>query len=133
MRFRTLSCWEAFLQICDAWELNVNLKSRVTPKSFISSSQSIFDSESSYENLLEKSQLPSLRLRRLRSMAIEVFKIINQQTPVYLHDLVTIWKFVPQFCRTISQWMQTIPGGVNSWYVDSVVVSKRVRTFLYSY
>jgi hypothetical protein len=26
--------------------------------------------------------------------------------------------------------MQTIPGGVNSWYVDSVVVSKRVRTFL---
>jgi hypothetical protein len=23
--------------------------------------------------------------------------------------------------------MQTIPGGVNSWYVDSVVVSKRVR------
>jgi hypothetical protein len=27
--------------------------------------------------------------------------------------------------------MQTIPGGFNSWYVDSVVVSKRVRTFLY--
>jgi hypothetical protein len=113
------------------------------------------DSDSSYENLLEKSQLPSLRLRRLRSMAIEAFKIINKQTPVYLHDLVTIkkipipfayqvfkiiysltqviWKFVPQFCCTISQGMQTIPGGVNSWYVDSVVVSKRVRTFLYSY
>ena len=50
------------------------------------------DSDSSYENLLEKSQLPSLRLRRLRSMAIEVFKIINKQTPVYLHDLVTIKK-----------------------------------------
>jgi hypothetical protein len=25
-------------------------------------------------------------------MAIEVFKIINKQTPVYLHDLVTIKK-----------------------------------------
>ena len=50
------------------------------------------DSDSPYENLLEKSQLPSLRLRRLRSMAIEVFKIINKQTPVYLHDLVTIKK-----------------------------------------
>ena len=25
-------------------------------------------------------------------MAIEVFKIINEQTPVYLHDLVTIKK-----------------------------------------
>ena len=48
------------------------------------------DSDSSYENLLEKSQLPSLRLRRLRSMAIEVFKIINKQTSVYLQDLVTI-------------------------------------------
>jgi hypothetical protein len=44
------------------------------------------DSDSSYENLLEKSQLPSLRLRRLRSMAIEVFKIINKQTPVYLEQ-----------------------------------------------
>ena len=42
------------------------------------------NSDSSYENLLEQSQLPSLRLRRLRSMAIEVFKIINKQTPVYL-------------------------------------------------
>jgi hypothetical protein len=41
MRFRTFSCWEAFLQICDTWELNVNLKSKVTPKSFTSSSQSI--------------------------------------------------------------------------------------------
>jgi hypothetical protein len=50
------------------------------------------DSDSSYENLLEKSQLHSLRLKRLRSMAIEVFKIINKQTPVYLHDLVTIKK-----------------------------------------
>jgi hypothetical protein len=50
------------------------------------------NSDSSYENLLEQSQLPSLRLRRLRSMAIEVFKIINKQTPVYLHDLVTIKK-----------------------------------------
>ena len=50
------------------------------------------DSDSSYENLLEKAQLPSLRLRRLRFLAIEVFKIINKQTPVYLHDLVTIKK-----------------------------------------
>jgi hypothetical protein len=48
------------------------------------------NSDSSYENLLEQSQLPSLRLRRLRSMAIEVFKIINKQTPVYLHDLVNL-------------------------------------------
>jgi hypothetical protein len=39
-----------------------------------------------------KNQLASLRLRRLLSMAIKVFKIINKQTPVYSHDLVTIKK-----------------------------------------
>jgi hypothetical protein len=39
-----------------------------------------------------KNQLASLRLRRLLSMAIKVFKIINKQTPVYSPDLVTIKK-----------------------------------------
>jgi hypothetical protein len=45
------------------------------------------NSHSSYENLLEKSQLPSLRLRRLRSMAIEVFKIINKQTQSHARNI----------------------------------------------
>ena len=34
--------------------------------------------------------MPSLRLRRLGLLAIQVFKIVNKQTPVYLHDLITI-------------------------------------------
>lgn len=38
------------------------------------------------------SKLPSLKVRRLRSIAIETFKIINKQTPSYLHDLINIKK-----------------------------------------
>ena len=41
----------------------------------------------SYEELLVKSKLPSLKLRRIRTMALESFKIINKDCPVILHDL----------------------------------------------
>lgn len=46
------------------------------------------DHSASYEDLLCKSKLPSLKVRRMRSLAIEVFKIINKDCPVYLHDLI---------------------------------------------
>ena len=36
--------------------------------------------------------MPSLKVRRLRSIAIETFKIIHQESPIYLHDLVNIKK-----------------------------------------
>ena len=67
-----------------------------------------------YEHLLEKSQLPSLRLRRLLSMAIEVFKIINKQTPVYLHDLVTIKKSSYSFRYNVqlSTYQELTPPGM---------------------
>ena len=48
------------------------------------------DKNSSYEELLEKSKLPSLKIRRVRTIAIETFKIINKMSPVYLQDLVVI-------------------------------------------
>ena len=35
------------------------------------------DYDSSYESLLLKSQLPSLKVRRLRAIALEAFKILN--------------------------------------------------------
>jgi hypothetical protein len=35
-------------------------------------------------------KLPSLKIRRIRTIAIETFKIINKETPQYLHDLVTL-------------------------------------------
>ena len=47
------------------------------------------DYNSSYDNLLCRSQLPSLRVRRLRAISLVAFKIFNNQTPVYLSDLLT--------------------------------------------
>ena len=38
-----------------------------------------------YEEILEKSKMPSLKVRRLRSIAIETFKIIHKESPIYLH------------------------------------------------
>ena len=48
---------------------------------------------SSYEDLLCKSKLPSLKVRRLRTFALEVFKIVNKDCPVYLFDLIDIKKY----------------------------------------
>ena len=46
------------------------------------------DYKSSYTTLLEKSKLPSLKVRRMRTMALETFKILNNSGPKFLHDLV---------------------------------------------
>ena len=43
------------------------------------------DYNSSYENLLEQSKLPSLKIRRLKTIAVETFKIIHKNSPSYLH------------------------------------------------
>jgi hypothetical protein len=48
------------------------------------------DYNSSYENLLEKSKLPSLEIRRLKTIAVETLKIIHKNSPSYLHDLINI-------------------------------------------
>ena len=48
------------------------------------------DYNSSYHSLLEKSLMPSLGVRRQRTLAIETFKIINKSSPLFLHDLVNI-------------------------------------------
>ena len=47
------------------------------------------DYHSSYESLLMKSQLPSLKVRRLRAIALKACKILNNLSPVYLNDLIT--------------------------------------------
>ena len=52
-----------------------------------------YDYTSGYHELLYKWKLPSLKIRRLRAMALETFKIVYKQCPTYLHDLfVTVIK-----------------------------------------
>ena len=45
---------------------------------------------SNYDELLSKSSLPTLKLRRMRAMAIQVFNILHKESPVYLHDLINV-------------------------------------------
>lgn len=45
------------------------------------------DCESLYEKLLERSKLPSLKTRRMRLLALEIFKIINKKS----HSFSQIW------------------------------------------
>jgi hypothetical protein len=48
------------------------------------------DYTSSYINLLEKAQAPSLQNRCIRTMAMETYKVVNKLDPVCLHDLVNM-------------------------------------------
>ena len=55
------------------------------------------DLESSYESLLLKAKLPSLEIRRMRSMALECFKILHDLSPRCLSDLVSFKKVTYNF------------------------------------
>lgn len=48
------------------------------------------DFVSSYSDLLKKASRPLLYVQRLRSIMVEVYKIVNGQSPQYLHNLFTI-------------------------------------------
>ena len=61
------------------------------------------DQNSDYDQLLERSQLPSLKIRRLRYLAMHTFKILNKKSPVYLHDSVN-YKFIFTFLDMRTQW-----------------------------
>jgi hypothetical protein len=46
------------------------------------------DYSASYDELLSKSKLPSLKVRKMRSLAIEVYKVI---------DKLLVWQLMPMF------------------------------------
>ena len=48
------------------------------------------DFDSSYEELLDKAKIPTLHVRRLRTMALETFKILNNMSPTVLSNLVKL-------------------------------------------
>ena len=76
------------------------------------------DFTSSYEELLHMSKLPSLKVRRMRSIAIETFKIINRKGPSYLYDLINIKKHQYSFrYKNTAQLPQvrTTRYGINSF------------------
>ena len=76
------------------------------------------DYNTDYHTLLEKSKMPTLKLRRLRVFALETHKIIHKQGPLYLHDLVHIkehsFNFRYNKVAAIPQ-VRTVTYGLNSF------------------
>ena len=73
---------------------------------------------SNYEELLHLSKLSSLKVRRLSSIALETFKIINKNCPSYLYDLINIKKHQYYFRysnTTELPQVRTIRWGINSF------------------
>ena len=71
-----------------------------------------------YEELLHLSKLPSLKVRRIRSIALETFKIINKNCPSYLYDLINIKKHQYSFRysnTTELPQVRTIRYGIKSF------------------
>ena len=48
------------------------------------------DFKSTYEELLNKANIPLLHIKRIRTMAVETFRILNDMSPPVLSDLVRI-------------------------------------------
>ena len=48
------------------------------------------DFKSTYEELLNKANIPYLHIKRIRTMAVETFRILNDMSPPVLSDLVRI-------------------------------------------
>ena len=48
---------------------------------------SIFNFTKSYEPLLEQSKLPTLKIGRMKSLALETYKIVTKSNPEFLHNI----------------------------------------------
>ena len=94
----TLSCCPTFNYCPLTWhfcgEVNTKKIKKIQERAlrFIYS-----DYSSSYESLLIKSQLPSPKVRRIRTIALESFKILNNLSPAYLNDLLTVKNYSYNF------------------------------------
>ena len=48
------------------------------------------DFKSTYEELLNKANIPFLHIKKIRTMSVETFRILNNMSPPALSDLVRI-------------------------------------------
>jgi hypothetical protein len=60
------------------------------------------DYNSTYENLLIVSKLPTLKVRRLRTMAIEVYKKLDNMNEWYMVNLPNLFKYLPSLFNTFN-------------------------------
>ena len=95
-RLRKLTIFHTFIlsnfNFCPlAWHFCTDKNSKKLEKVQVRALRFVYDDyTSSYINLLEKALVPSLQIRRMRTMALETYKIVNKLAPVCLHDLVNV-------------------------------------------
>jgi hypothetical protein len=83
------------------------------------------DNESSYEALLNKVKLTTLHLSRMRTIAIETFKMIDNISPEYVRSLVNVksssYNFRYENTLEIPN-VKTVRYGKNSFRFEAVQV-----------
>lgn len=60
---------------------------KAVPQGFLFNSE---DYISNYETLISKCKLPTLKLRGMRTMTLEIHKLIRKQDPSYIHDFICV-------------------------------------------
>ena len=80
---------------------------------------------SSYESLLSKVNLPTLHMNRLRCIATETYKCINNMSPEYLRDLVEVkqTKYSFRYANAVKiPTVRTVTYGQRSFRFESARV-----------
>ena len=95
------------------------------------------DYGSTYDELLEKAKVPSLKVRRMRTMAIECFKILNKLSPSCLHDLVVFkdCKYNFRYSNIVGDQPFNLKGGGGGglWFIVSfrIFISDNTRVIIF--
>ena len=63
------------------------------------------DYNSTYLELVDKAKVPTLQVRRIKTVALETFKIINNLSPTYLKSLVKIKTSKYSFRYIVTSWI----------------------------
>jgi hypothetical protein len=73
-----------------------------------------------------------LFIRRLRTIAVETFKIIHKQNPSYLHDLISIKDQKYNFRTAVLPRERTTRYGLNSFRYNAAtnILNKNIHQFM---
>ena len=72
-----------------AWHFCTEKNSKRLEKIQVRAMRFVYDDySSSSETLLEKAKVPTLQVRRIRTMALEAYKILHNLAPVCLQNLL---------------------------------------------
>ena len=73
------------------------------------------DYESDYEHLLVRANKPTIEVRKLRNLATEIFKTLNELNPIFMKDIFELnTRRDVSDCRLLVQYQRTKRYGTNT-------------------